>query len=188
MSLSHCVQAQLFVCFQKQMMQFLRARKSRLLGRGWHCMSQGRAVSSMTPAPFVLATHITLLQSPFTDSACCSSLPHSPFIHTDTCKLQILLFLMTETMFRYVYLYVDINLAVYNWVRGAVQWWESGKSLGCQSRLLFWTEVSKSRSGLDTGACSISLARAQVQQSPQPRGQHLHEWRPQGGFSPPVQG
>lgn len=126
-SLSHCVQVQHFVCFPKQMMQFLRARKSRLLGRGWHCMSQGRAVSSMTPVLFVLATHITLLQSPFTDSACCSSLPHSHFIHTDTCKLQILPFLMAETMLRYMFLYIDIHLAIYNWIRAEeVQSWKSG--------------------------------------------------------------
>lgn len=34
------------------------------------------------------------------------------------------------------------------------------RSLDYQSELPVWTEVSKASSGLGTGACSISLARA----------------------------
>lgn len=72
-------------------------------------------------------------------------------------NMQILPFLMTKTILGYMYLYVDICLTIYKWIRRAeeVQWWKSG--IRQESGLPVWTEVSKTRTSLST-VCIIFLA------------------------------
>lgn len=95
-------------------------------------------VSSVTPVPFVLPTprYCPCLRTQPAATAFPSRLSCT---HTHT-NMQILPFLVTETILRYTYMYADMHLSIYNCIRRAeeVQWWKSGvwiASLNCQSGL-----------------------------------------------------
>lgn len=95
--------------------------------------------------------------------------PHLSYAQTHA-NMQIFP-LMTETTLRYMYLYVDIHLAIYKGIRRA-EWWKS--EIRQESGLPVWSQQGKVRSG---HRCLQHLSGKSLSAAQPPaQGQHMHEW------------
>lgn len=173
-------------------MQSLRARKSGLLCRG-HTRSQGRGSVLNENTTTLCSDHFPSLDTQVSTqySPCLHTQPaittfptHLSYAHTHTCKpANPFVSYHLNCSHARMYMYRDIYLSVCNWgTAEEVQWWRPGvgQESGLPDRfaVMRWVQgqVSKARSGLGTGTCSIARASAWAPHSLQPKEQ----WRPQG--------